>query len=192
MFPGTFNPIHKAHLRVAEYALKTLGAEKIVFIPSYLPPHKNSKVDISEHKLNMVRLATRNNPAFEVSNIEYELGGKSYTYRTVCELRKMLGEDKKLKILIGTDAFRYIQSWYETDKLKNLVEFLVFYRDTNFDKSEFDIIKNSGYKFEFMQLDFFDVSSEDIRLRIKTGLPVNDFVEKEVEEYIIKNELYKD
>lgn len=191
MFPGTFNPVHKAHLRVAEYVLKTQGAEKVIFIPSYSPPHKNSEIDVSAHKLSMVKLAVKNNPMFEVSDIEYELGGKSYTYRTVCELKKRFGEDKNFKILIGTDAFRHIKTWYETDKLKNLVEFVVFYRDTNFDKSEFDILKNSGYKFEFMQLDFFDVSSEDIRKRIKTGLPVSDFVEKEVEEYIIKNELYK-
>ena len=191
LFPGTFNPIHNAHLRVAEYALEHENAGKIIFIPSNNPTHKDFDDKFSNHKLNLVKLATKYNPKFKVSDIEYELGGKSYTYRTLCELKKRLKTNNKFKLIIGTDAIRHIQSWYETDKLKDMVEFKVFYRDKNFQENEFDFLKNLGYKFDFMNLDFEDISSEDIRERVKAGKDLKNLVPQEVEEYIRKNDLYK-
>ena len=191
LFPGTFNPIHNAHLRVAEFAITKGNADKVIFIPSFAPPHKTSDESFSEHKLNMVKLAVKNENRFEVSEIEYELGGKSYTYRTVCELKKRLGRDKIFKILIGTDAFRKIESWYNTELLKEEVEFEVFFREENFNPKAFDYLKEKGYKFKFMQLEFEDISSEDIRDRIKNGLSAKNLIPKEIEEYIRENELYK-
>lgn len=190
VFQGTFNPIHKAHIKVAEYALDYYKFEKIIFIPAYIPPHKEIKNDISQHRFNMVKLAIQNNKKFEISDIEFKREGNSYTYLTILELIKIYNVEK-INFLIGTDAFRKIETWYETDKLKKLVHFIVFYRDDNFEQKEFDYLKNNGYDFEFAKMDYIDVSSTEIRTKISEGSSIEDIEIPEVMEYIKENGLYK-
>ncbi len=189
LYQGTFNPIHNAHLRVAEYAINHCGANKVIFIPAFCPPHKED--NMAEHRLNMVKLAVNGNPQFETSDIEYQLGGKSYTYRTICELRTTYNITDKINFIIGTDAFRHIKNWYETDKLKKLVRFKVFTRDINFNIEEFNYLKTDGYDFDLMPLEFKDISATELRKMIKLNNNFSRFVPKNVEEYIRKNELYK-
>lgn len=191
LFQGTFNPIHNAHLQVAEYALEHLEINGVIFIPAFKPPHKESEDNMARHRLNMVKLAVENNPKFSVSDIEYQLEDKSYTYRTITELYKLYEIDGKIKFLIGTDAFEKIESWYETDKLKNLVDFVVFIRENNFNKDRFEHLRKKGYNFEFMPLDFLDISSTEIREKTQRGESLNGLVPDKVEEYIKKNDLYK-
>ena len=73
IFPGTFNPIHQAHIKMAEFALEHYGFDKIIFIPSYIPPHKALNKDLAVHRLNMVKIAISSNPKFELSDIEYNI-----------------------------------------------------------------------------------------------------------------------
>lgn len=192
VFQGTFNPIHNAHLRVANFVAENFDFDKIIFIPAYNPPHKVCSTDLSMHRLNMVRLVVDNAAGFDVSDIEYERKGKSYTYLTICELYKNLDIDGKVNFIIGTDAFSHIESWYEADKLKDLVKFLVFVREDNFDISRYNCIKDKGYDFEFQTLPYRDISSTELRNKIKNGENIDDYVTKEVKDYIYKNELYKD
>lgn len=166
IFAGTFNPIHRAHLNMAQYALDNYGFDKILFIPAYKPPHKNTA--LCEHRLKMVELAIKNNPHFEISDIEYKRQGKSYTYLTILELYKLYNIDGKINFIIGKDAYEKIDTWYESQKLQQLIDFVIF------DRAEEDI------------------SSSKVRKRIKENLPVSDLVTKEVEEYIYKNGLYRD
>lgn len=191
VFQGTFNPIHNAHIRVAEFVLKKYNFEKIIFIPAFNPPHKKLNLQMSEHRFNMVKLAIMHNPKFEISDIEYRRRGKSYTYLTIKELRKNLNINDKINFLIGTDAFQNIESWYETDKIKKLVKFIVFVREDKFESSKYNCLKNKGYDFEFQPLSYKDISSTDLRHKIKTGESISGYVTKEVEEYIKRNELYK-
>lgn len=191
LFQGTFNPIHNAHIQVAKFAIDKGICSRVVFIPAFKPPHKNCDDNISSKRLDMVKIAVADLSNFEVSNIEYELKGKSYTYRTICELYNRYKIDGKIKFLIGTDAFEKIESWYETDKLKKLVDFVVFIRENNFDKNRFEKLKREGYNYEFMPLEFLDISSTEIRARIKRGESIKGLVPKKVEDYIIRNELYK-
>ena len=93
--------------------------------------------------------------------------------------------------LIGTDAFQYIESWYEVDKLKKIVKFIIFVREDNFEISKYDYLKGKGFDFEFEPLPFEDISSTELRYRIILNKPINDLVTKEVEDYIYKNGLYK-
>ena len=192
LFQGTFNPIHNAHLRAAGFVVKSGYADKVLFIPAYEPPHKAVDTDLAVHRFNMVKLAVEDIPEFEVSDIEYVRKGKSYTYLTICELKKKFNISDKIKFIIGTDAFRKIESWYEADKLKDLVHFLVLYRDKDFKKEEFDCLALKGYEFEFLPLDFEDISSTEIRLDISRGIMPEHKLPEKVEEYIIKNELYRD
>ncbi len=192
VFQGTFNPIHRAHLDMAEYVLKNFGFEKILFIPAAVPPHKDYDSSLALHRLNMVRLATAYNPQFEVSDIEYKFKGKSYSYLTACELYKQYNIDGRINFIIGTDAFEKIETWYETDKFKKLVDFIVFVRENNFDEKRFKRLKDNGYNYRILSMPFEDISSTELREKIKNNQPVNNLVTKEVEEYIKKNGLYKD
>ena len=190
LFAGTFNPIHNAHLAMAQYALDNFGFDKIIFIPAYKPPHKNYDDSMSMHRFEMVKLATQKNPRFEVSDIEFKREGKSYTYLTILEILKQVQKTDKFSFIIGTDAFKKIESWYETDKLKNLIDFIVFIRENEI--VNFDYLKEKGYNFKFANMDFIDISSTKLRERIKKQKSITDLVAKEVEEYIYKNGLYKD
>lgn len=180
VFPGTFNPIHTAHLGMARFALEKYGFEKIIFIPSYIPPHKLVDSNLAKHRYNMVKLATENNQRFEVSDIEYKSEGKSYTLITVKKIKELYNIDGRLNFIIGTDAFKNIKTWYKADELKELVHFLVFPRNNDvIDSAEF-----KGYDYELVNCEKFDISSTDLREKNK------EETIKEVKEYIFENGLY--
>lgn len=178
IFPGTFNPIHDGHLKMAEYAIQKYGFEKIIFIPAYNPPHKNIDNNLAKHRYNMVKIATKYNPRFEVSDIEYKREKKSYTIITVKEIIKQYQIDSRLNFIIGTDAFSKIDSWYEAENLKKLVHFIVFPRRG----TEINISKNWSY--ELTDMEYIDISSTEIRAG-GNNTKIN------IEEYIKKNGLYK-
>lgn len=114
----------------------------------------------------MVKLAAAGNPKFDVSDIEYQSEGKSYTYNTIRKLYESCPVEGKISFIIGSDAFEEIDSWYKAEKLKELVDFIVFERTD-------------------------DISSSGLREKIKNNMPVNGVVTKEVECYIKEHGLYK-
>ncbi len=184
VFQGTFNPVHKVHIKMAEYVIKNYDVDKVLFIPAGKPPHKNYDPDLSVHRLNMVKLATEKNPKFEVSDIEYKTNRISYTYLTILELYRIYKIDGKIKFIIGTDAFKQIDTWYEADKLKTLVDFIVFKRENTLDQNKYNELKSKGYNFTFAEMEYENVSSTTVR---KTHKDVTE----EVKRYIEENELYK-
>ena len=188
VFQGTFNPIHTAHTDVAEYIKNKYDFDKIIFIPAYNPPHKD--VALAQDRFNMVKLALENKNGFEVSDIEYKRGGISYTYLTIKELYEIYDIEDKINFIIGTDAFKNIESWYEADKLKELVKFLVFNRKYVFTQKEIYNLSDKGYDFEIMDLPFNDVSSSELREIIKNGGNTKGKLDNKVEEYIKKHGLY--
>lgn len=165
IFAGTFNPIHKAHIKMAQMAYDKYGFDKILFIPAYNPPHKDTA--LSGHRYKMVELAIQDYPYFEISDIEYKRKGKSYTYLTVTELYKKYNIEGKISFIIGKDAFEKFDSWYEAEKLKKLIDFIVFERCEK------------------------DISSSKIRQRIKEHKSINELVPEKVGDYIERNNLYK-
>lgn len=176
IFPGTFNPIHEAHLKVAQFALEQYGFEKVIFIPSYLPPHKEINQNLAMHRFKMVEMATAKNPNFEVSDIEYKHEGRSYSLITVKKIREQYQIEGKINFLIGTDAFEKIESWYRADELKELVHFIVFDRGVK-------LSPKGGWDYELASMDFMDISSTEIRANHNETI-------KEVKEYIKNNGLY--
>lgn len=179
IFPGTFNPIHNAHIKMAEFALKKYGFEKVIFIPAYIPPHKEIDKNLAEHRFNMVKLATEYNPSFEVSDIEYKEEGKSYSLITVKKLKELYNIQGRLNFIIGTDAFEKIKSWYKTEELRELVHFIVFPRGVEINPEEY-----KEYSFEIAPMEFVDISSTKLRQNFDSG------IKQEVKEYIKQNELY--
>ncbi len=191
VFQGTFNPIHKVHLKVAEFALNYYKFDKILFIPAYLPPHKEVDKNLAQHRFNMVKLGIQGNDNFDISDIEYKREGRSYTYLTILELKKIYKISDKINFLIGTDAFEKIDTWYETNKLKEHLHFIVFPRCKNFKESDFDKFKDMGYDFEFAPMDYIDVSSTEIRDNINNQKSVESLEIPRVVEYIKENGLYE-
>ncbi len=192
VFQGTFNPIHNAHLRVAKYVMDKYKFDKLIFIPAFNPPHKNCDKAMAQHRFNMVKTALNQYKNIEVSDIEYRRKGVSYTYLTICELIKMYNLDnQKINFIIGTDAFEKIETWYNIDELKKLVHFIVFVREANFNPDKLEKLRKKGYDFVIESLEFEDISSTELRERIKNNKQINDIVCKEVEEYIYQNGLYK-
>ena len=180
IFPGTFNPIHQAHLRMAEFALQEFGFEKIIFIPSYIPPHKDINKNLAAHRYNMVRLAISQNNRFEISDIEYKSEGKSYSLITVQKIISEYNINGRLNFIIGTDAFKDIKNWFHTEELSKLVHFIVFPRvEDTIDKDDY-----KEYSYEIVSMPMINISSTEIRQKHGIG------AEKEVEEYIKSNDLY--
>ena len=193
LYQGTFNPIHNAHLMVAEFAHKIFKFDKIIFIPAFKPPHKDIKnysVENAMHRLEMVQIAIKNTPYFDVSAIEYTRNSPSYTYDTVKQIISITKEEK-LNFIIGTDAFIQIETWYRTDELKNLLNFILFVRENNFDETPFEKLRKKGYNYNLMKMPYVDISSSEIRKRCLENEQISKLVPIGVEEYIRKNDLYK-
>lgn len=192
IFSGTFNPIHNGHLYMAEYVIKNFGISKILFIPAFVPPFKNTAPELAEHRYKMVELAIKSNPDFEISDIEFRHSGKSYTYLTIKELYEQYKIDGKINFIIGTDAFESLDRWYKSEELRKMIRFIVFVRKNDFDSSKYDIMKTNGYDFKFANMQFNDISSTEIRERIKNNKELTGLLPAEVERYIKENGLYKD
>lgn len=192
VFQGTFNPIHKVHLEVAKFAKEYYNFERILFIPAYIPPHKSVDKKLALHRFNMVKLAISEYNGFDISDIEYKREGNSYTYNTILELRKAYNiTDEKINFLIGTDAFIKIRTWYNTDKLKELVHFIVFKRTNEFNKDDFNELRGFGYDFEFAPMNYIDVSSTRLRENLENGISINDMELPKIREYIKEHGLYQ-
>ena len=191
LFCGTFNPVHNAHLRAADYALANFGFKKIIFIPTNVAPHKNVSGCTAQDRLNMVRLAVQNNPNFEVSAIEFQSNEKSYTYNTVIKLNDIYNNSEKWPFIIGTDAFKQIESWYRADELKNLLDFIVLAREVDINDAKFEELRNKGFDFKFTNLDFCDISSTEIRNNVQAGIDISNLVNEEVKNYIYEHGIYR-
>ena len=193
VYCGTFNPIHNVHLAVANYTKTHFDFDNILFIPAYKPPHKNIDDELANHRYNMVKLAIQGVPGFNISNIEYRSDKFSYTYNTVKELYRMYPAiEGKINFIIGTDAFKEIQSWYNADKLKELLKFIVFPREEKVKREKYDYFKNLGYDFIITDMPYINLSSTVLRSRIRNNKPIGTLVPKQVLEYINKHGLYKD
>ncbi len=190
-FQGTFNPIHNAHLAMADYVARYYDYDKIIFIPACQPPHKCFDENMSLARLDMVELAVKDNPMFEVSDIEFKRPEPSFTYVTICELYKNYPIDGKVGFIIGEDAFADIESWHNADDLKNLVDFIVFVRSNNFNKERFAELGRKGYNYSIANLEFTDISSTQVRKLAHAGQPITELVPANVWEYIEQHELYK-
>lgn len=193
IFPGTFNPIHTAHLIIAESVRSELELDKILFIPSFIPPHRDKDIIESIHRLNMVNLAIQDNKYFESSDIEFRRQEKSYTYLTIKQLIQENPElAGKINLIIGSDAFNLIDTWHESEKLSKLVNFLVVSRVKNIqNEKSLDQLRSKGFNFKIIKVPFLEISSSEIRNRIKDNKSIKYLVSKPVEEYIFDNSLFK-
>jgi nicotinate-nucleotide adenylyltransferase len=128
IFGGTFDPVHHGHLRLAEELAETAKLAEVRFLPSGTPPHRSRPGADADDRLEMVRLATADNARFSVDDRETRRDGPGYTFDTLTELRKELGANRSLALLLGADAFLDLATWHRWHALFDLAHIIVAYR----------------------------------------------------------------
>jgi len=199
VFGGTFDPIHVAHLAVAEAARDALGLERVLFIPNGQPPHKPDRVVTpATDRLAMVRAAIEGNPAFEASIIEIDRDGPSYTSDTLDALRAQrlaAGESADLALILSVEALAGLASWHEPARVLELSQLVVAPRDGFPDVSAEAIAALvPGTRARIVLLDGprMRLSASDIRSRVAAGRSVRYLVPDAVAAYIGDHGLYQD
>ncbi len=190
-FFGTFDPIHIGHIKIASVVQRKFNFERIIFVPSYMPPHKlASGMTPFEHRYNMIKETIGED---NVSNIELSLPIPSYSYRTI---EKLLEKDKtdKIDFIIGYDQFFTIENWKNPEFLKKHVRFIVlprkFKNGQTIGARTFEYFKNKGYSFKLVENEFLDYASNDIRDLITQNKDYSPYITKEVKTYIEKHGIY--
>jgi nicotinate-nucleotide adenylyltransferase len=202
---GTFNPIHLAHLRLAEELRETLELERVLLIPAGEPALKRGDVAPAAHRLEMVRRAAASNPALEVDDLELRRPGPSYTVDTLRALRAR-HSTAQLWFLVGADTLPELESWREPARLFELASFAVATRPgyaprlrellppalaAPFREGPNGLVHASGHELRAVAFTPLDVSGSDIRRRAARGESIRYLVPDEVREYIAKHHLYR-
>lgn len=194
IFGGSFNPIHYGHLMICEYIKEEMGLDKVIFIPTGNPPHKDLELSAKD-RYEMVRLAISPNPDFEISDIETTRVKKSYTVDTIRELKKIYKEEK-LYFLIGLDSLFQLKTWMKIGDLSQEIEFVVALRPGYLDKEEINkeidfLRENFGTKINLIKTPLYEISSTDLRDRIREGKSLRYLIPKKVLDYIEESGFYK-
>jgi nicotinate-nucleotide adenylyltransferase len=206
IFGGTFNPIHIGHLRVAEEVRESLGLERIIFVPSYLPPHKELSHNVTgARRLEIVKMALKANTFFEVSSFEVDSAVSSYSIKTIEHIREVYGCTPYF--ILGRDAFNEISSWYQAHRLFDLTHFVVMSRPGVPVYPLGDVLGEAAKRFKatlrgfinereneivFVEVTAYAVSSSHIRELCKEGRSIRYLVPEEVHDYIRKERIYSE
>lgn len=195
---GSFNPVHRAHLAMAEAARAALGLDRVLFIPAAIPPHKtNLTLAPGAQRLAMVKLAIADNPAFEASDIELRRTGPSYTIDTIEELRRTYGEDAGIYFLIGLDSVNELATWREIRRLAARCSIVPLDRPGVREPDSAALAHAVGDEAarailaRRIHMPPMGISSSDIRARVAAGCAIGDLVPRAVADYIAHNGLYK-
>lgn len=185
---GTFNPPHLGHLICAEEVYDHFKFDKVIFIPSARPPHKdNNEVLDAQHRYMMTLLAVEANPHFEISRIELDRPGRSYSIETVRELKLEYGQDTELYWIIGADSILDMCIWKDVDELLDICNFVAINRPGyNLSKTDPRFLK----KVQLFKVTDVDISASEIRQRVEQGKTIKYLVPPDVENYIYENGLY--
>lgn len=185
---GTYDPPHMGHLIMAEEALIQCGLDEIWFLPSYSPPHAERKASShpipAEHRLDMVQLAIESNECFQISLLEYERKGKSYTYETLQEL-KTSSPENEFYFIIGADMVNDLPKWYRFEDIKKMVTFI------GFNRSGVTLHPPEDIKLIEAHMPEIGVSSSLIRKKIREHGAWHYLVPEKIKQYIEENHLYE-
>lgn len=187
IFGGTFDPIHLGHLITAQFIREVRGLEKIIFVPAFISPFKEDlKSTEAGHRLEMIHLSIDNINYFEVSDFELINKNISYTINTVRFFKKKF---ENIELIIGLDNLFEFHRWKDPEEILKLAKLLVMKRKTEENLKS----KNKFYEEAFfVDTPVIEISSTEIRQRIKKGLPIDFLVTPAVKKYIYGNNLYKD
>ncbi len=206
---GTFNPIHLAHLRIAEEVQQACALDRLLFVPAAEPPHKDVAGEVSfEHRLAMVQASIREYPKFQVSDLEIQRRGKSFSVDTLEILRKQDPHGERY-FIIGLDSYRDIASWKDFTRIFSLTHLVIMTRpgvllsdpleplpvaareDFCYDRETKNIRHKSGNNLIFLKGTNLDISSTKIRNMLRNGQSIRHLVAPAVADYIQEHDLYQ-
>ena len=212
VFGGTFNPIHVGHLRAAEDVAEQLELDRVLFVPSAEPPHKSGSrgdpIAPAALRLDWVRAAIADNPRLEVDPIEIERGGRSFTVETLERIGRRTAPERPV-FVIGCDAFTLLDSWREPERLVALGNFAVMARPPAevgqladwlpaFLRDRVELApdgrsarhRHAGTWIRAVRVCAFDVSSSDVRARIRAGRSVRYLLPEPVRKAALESGVY--
>ncbi len=194
---GSFDPVHMGHLIIAQDAAERLELSKVVFIPAFIPPHKQHlRQAEAEHRLNMLNLAVESNIHFSVSDIEMQMGSISYTIETIKALLDAQS-DVEYVLIVGSDTLVDLHTWYKVDELLDLCDVATLLRpgmvslETIAEQVQVSDRHRSKLMNNIIETHLIEISSTEIRMRVAEGLGIHYLVPPEVEMYIFEHGLYK-
>ena len=192
LFGGAFNPFHNGHLQLMQHYLEALSLDRIFLIPTAIPPHKTAQYLVSaEDRLAMLALVAAQDKRLIVSDMEFHRQGKSYSIDTIHALKKQYPKDD-FYLIVGSDQFLYFQEWYKADEILSLVTVCTSARHSG----EYETLLAFQKQYENMKnciisnFEVFDISSSEIRNRVKEGKSIAHLVPPSVENYIKEHGLY--
>ena len=190
IFGGTFNPPHIGHLEIAREAKARFGLDRVFFVPSFMPPHKDPKSVVDgTHRANMVKLLIDGAPDLVLS--EYEISKKNVSY-SIDTVRFFETEfpDTKFYFIIGSDAFYAIDTWKESGKIQKIIDFIIYERKGTPKakiSEKFPDLRNISW----IENRYINLSSSDIRKQMHTGVNETEDLGSRVYKYIEEHQLYK-
>ena len=208
IFGGSFNPVHLGHLRAAEEVCEELELDQVIFVPTFIPPHKDVSLLVDfEHRYQMLKLALKEHPKFTVSDLELKLGGISYTVRTLTTLREK-HDSSEFFFLVGSDAFLEIDSWWHYRELFQLASVVIMTRPGT-SHGDFKKFIHEQIDFDYrwvepkrqfehplfypiipVSVTLMDISASRIRKLVAMNRSIRFLVPEVVREYIIDYRLY--
>ena len=184
---GTFDPVHHGHLFAAEEVRYAFSLEKVVFVPAGRPWQKSeSSVTPAELRYEMTRIATADEPAFDVSRAEIDRSGPTYTVDTLREFRRC-SPSTQLFFITGSDAILQILTWKDADEALSLATFVAVTRPTH----DLSAVENLPGRIETLEIPALTISSTDIRRRVAGGRPIRYLVPDAVASFIDEHGLYR-
>ena len=182
---GTFDPPHNGHLAIAKAALKECGLGKIIFIPAKYPPHKPQAAITAEvHRLNMLQLAINDDSNFEASDIELKRDGISYTIDTLLEIKRLYS-NFEIVFIIGADNIVEMETWFKPEEILKTATVVAFNRPGFRPRGRYES------KIRMLEMPPVEISSTDIRGKIRSGGDVTGLLPTAVLDYIEKHSLYR-
>lgn len=190
IYGGTFDPIHIAHMIIAERAREQLQLDKLFFIPTFIPPHKKTKtVSDAQDRIDMVKCAIQSEKHFYLSDYEITRKETSYTVYTLQHFRDTMGlEREQLFLLIGADNFVDFHTWKDPEEIVKLCRLCIVDRPNLSGKDVEQPIKTDAI---WIDAPLMGISSSDIRDKVRNGKSIHYLVPPGVEDYIISYNLYQ-
>ena len=192
---GSFDPIHNGHLHMAKQVLKEYELDKIIFMPAGHSPNKSeTEMTAADIRLKMVEIAVDSSKNLEASSLEVDCEERSYTYRTLQKLSEVYPNDD-FYFIMGADSLDYFDQWYHPEIICQLATILVVNRD---EFSYEDLSNKIGQikclfpaDIRIVPCEKYDISSHELRERIKRNKNVSDYIPKDVLSYIKEHQLYR-
>jgi nicotinate-nucleotide adenylyltransferase len=195
IFGGTFDPPHIGHLWLAALAAETVRLDRVLFMPASQPPHKRRRgMTGAADRLLMTRLAIEGDPLFELTAIEMERAGPSYTVDSIAELERLYGEGDRLFLIMAADSLAQIDTWRDPDLLLESTEWIVGPRpgtDLPAAGALEDRFGPAASRIHLLDGPALDLSSSDLRRRVAAGNTIRYLVPRRVEELITARGLYR-